>query len=93
MTKNMGNSPPRQFREDPIFGDKWEQLAKLYKGLNFHQKNYMTPHVYQKKNHPKNYNKIFRTISKKWMRVNNEGKNTTVPFIMTWFQSKFRIWS
>jgi hypothetical protein len=39
MTKNMGNSPPRQFREDPIFGDKWEQLAKLYEGLNFHQKN------------------------------------------------------
>jgi hypothetical protein len=64
MTKNMENSPPRQLTEDPIFGDKWKQLAKLYEGLNFHQKNKMTPHNYQKKTHPKKYNKLLITILK-----------------------------
>jgi len=32
----MENSPPRQFKEDPNFGDKWKQMAKLYEGLDSH---------------------------------------------------------
>jgi hypothetical protein len=38
----------------------------------------MTPHNYPKKSHPKNYGKLFIVISKKWIRANNEGKNTTI---------------
>jgi len=36
ITKNMENSTPRQFKEDPIFGDEWKQLEKNYEGLNSH---------------------------------------------------------
>jgi hypothetical protein len=35
----------------------------------------MTPHNYSKKYHPGNYSKLLTTISKKWIKVNNEGKN------------------
>ncbi len=32
----MENSPPRQFKEDPIFSDEWKQLEIFYEGLNSH---------------------------------------------------------
>jgi hypothetical protein len=34
----MENNPPRQFREDSVFGDKWKQLEKFYESLNSHLK-------------------------------------------------------
>lgn len=44
----------------------------------------MTPHNYSKKYHPGNYSKLLTTISKKWIKVNNEGKNImTIHYDMT----------
>jgi sulfatase maturation enzyme AslB (radical SAM superfamily) len=81
----LENILPKQYMETPTFGDKRIKLEKLYEGLNSNRKYKMTSYNYPKNEHPKNVGKLFITISKKWIRANNEGIIIQL-FIMTWPQ-------